>query len=90
VLAWAVCAFMPLAAVDEPTSSFEGEWRTTIAILKLEQKGESVTGSYGPGGRFTLKGTVKGNILTVMDWRSGFADSNPSRLCSSTLSLFLC
>jgi predicted esterase len=64
VLAWAVCTLTSLAAGDEPTSSFEGEWRTTFATVTLKQNGESVTGSYGPESRFTLKGTVNGNIFT--------------------------
>ncbi len=49
---------------DEPGKSFQGEWRTSISIVKLEQKGNEVTGKYGSNGRFPLKGTVKDNVLT--------------------------
>ncbi len=55
-------------SADEPAAAaggrFQGEWRTTISTVKLEQKGDTVTGSYGPGGRFPLKGTVKDKVLT--------------------------
>ena len=37
----------PLSDADEPSSPFNGEWRTTIGVVTLEQNGESVTGSYG-------------------------------------------
>ncbi len=47
-----------------PDGSFQGEWRTTISIVKLEQKGNVVTGTYGNAGQFPLKGTVKDNVLT--------------------------
>ncbi len=48
----------------DPAKSFQGEWRTTIGIVKLEQTGNTVTGTYGLGGRFPLKGTVKDDVLT--------------------------
>jgi len=64
MLACVACALTAVATADEPGSSFQGEWRTTIGVLSLKQNAEAVTGSYGPGGRFPLKGTVKGNILT--------------------------
>ena len=51
-------------AADDPANSFQGEWRTTISIVKLEQKGDAVTGTYGNDGQFPLKGTVKDNVLT--------------------------
>src|SRR5271165_1296130 len=63
-LALIVLAFSVAAAADDPAKSFHGEWRTTIGIVKLEQKGSDVTGTYGLGGRFPLKGTVKDNVLT--------------------------
>ncbi len=47
-----------------PDGSFQGEWRTSISIVKLQQKGNVVTGSYGNAGQFPLKGTVKDNVLT--------------------------
>jgi predicted esterase len=49
------------AAAD---GQFQGEWRTTISVVKLQQEGNSVTGNYGLSGQFPLKGTVKGNVLT--------------------------
>jgi predicted esterase len=59
-----LCALAPAVTADEPAGPFQGEWRTTIGIVKLEQKGEVVTGTYGPGDRFPLKGTIKGKVLT--------------------------
>ncbi|MFI5454762.1 MAG: hypothetical protein ACHRXM_04865 [Isosphaerales bacterium] len=64
MLAWAACALTSVATADEPSNPFQGEWRTTIGVISLEQKGEAVTGSYGPGGRFPIKGTAKGKMLT--------------------------
>lgn len=58
------------AAEDDAVSAFQGEWRTTEGIVKLEQKGDDVTGTYGAGGRFTIKGTAKGNVLTF-DYQAG-------------------
>ena len=57
----------PLAAISDaagPDGSFQGEWRTSLSIVKLEQKGNAVTGTYGNAGQFPLKGTVKDNVLT--------------------------
>ena len=51
-------------ADDKPAGLFQGEWRTSIGLVKLEQKGETVTGRYGLGGQFPLKGTVNGKMLT--------------------------
>jgi predicted esterase len=65
ILTWAVCSLAPVAVADEPGRTFQGEWRTTVGVVSLEQKGEAVTGSYGPGGRFLIKGTTKGNTLTI-------------------------
>ena len=50
---------------DEPAKSFQGEWRTTLSTVKLEQKGNEVTGTYGRNGQFPLKGTVKDNVLDL-------------------------
>ncbi len=63
------------ATADEPVASFQGEWRTTIGQLKLEQNGSAITGSYGPGNRFPLKGTMKGNVLTF-DYEEGQVKGN--------------
>jgi predicted esterase len=43
---------------------FHGEWQTTISLVKLEQAGGAVTGTFGANGQFSLKGNAKGNILT--------------------------
>ena len=64
ILACVACILTAAATADEPGGPFQGEWRTTIGLVKLEQKGDAVTGSYGAGGQFPLKGSVKGNILT--------------------------
>jgi predicted esterase len=57
----AVMTITVAAAADGP---FQGEWRTTIGIVKLEQNGNEVTGKYGANGRFPLNGTVQGKTLT--------------------------
>jgi predicted esterase len=64
ILAWAACTLAPAAKADEPSTPFHGEWRTTFGIVTLDQKGEKVTGTFGQGGRFPIKGTAKGNVLT--------------------------
>ena len=51
-------------ADDEIGTQFQGEWRTTLGSVKLEQKGDAVSGTYGPQGQFPLKGTVKENVFT--------------------------
>jgi hypothetical protein len=64
MLAWVPCAWTAAALADESGGPFQGEWHTTLGLVKLEQKGEAVTGNYGPSDRSLLKGTVKGNALT--------------------------
>ncbi len=61
-----ICIVFASAAVvaDEVDGLFQGEWRTTIGLVKLEQKGNTVTGTYGVGDQFPLKGTVNGKVLT--------------------------
>ena len=61
-----ICILFTSTAVvaDEADGLFQGEWRTTIGLVKLKQKGNSVTGTYGAGDQFPLKGTVNGKILT--------------------------
>jgi predicted esterase len=61
-----------VSAAAAADGQFHGEWRTTIGIVKLEQKGEAVTGKYGLNGRFPVKGTVKGNVLNF-DYEEGQA-----------------
>jgi predicted esterase len=63
-------AMVTAAAAAE--GQFQGEWRTTIGIVKLTQNAEAVTGTYGLNGRFPLKGTVKGNVLSF-DYEEGQA-----------------
>src|SRR5262245_17397208 len=43
---------------------FDGVWRTSVGTVTLKQMGDTVTGTYGGAGQFTLKGTVKGKKLT--------------------------
>jgi hypothetical protein len=65
IAAWSilvVVAAAPVAAADD--AAFDGEWRTSIGVVNLKQTGSAVTGTYGNGGEFTLKGTVEGNTLT--------------------------
>ena len=65
ILASLICTIATAAiSAADPVKSFEGEWRTTIGVVKLQQKGEEVTGTYGINGQFPLKGTVKDNVLT--------------------------
>jgi hypothetical protein len=51
-------------ADDAAGTQFQGKWRTTFGLVKLEQKGDPVTGTYEPQGQFPLKDTVKDNIFT--------------------------
>ena len=60
--AWAICS-VTSGVVDQPYASFDGQWHTTIGMVKLEQTGAQVTGSYGPNGQFSLKGTGTGKTL---------------------------
>jgi predicted esterase len=52
------------ARAAEGQGAFDGEWRTSLSIVKLKQVGDAVTGTYGNAGQFTLKGTVEGKKLT--------------------------
>jgi predicted esterase len=72
-LCWVIVAYgivtvasVPAAAGEgsDDAKSFAGEWRTSIGIVKLEQNGSDVTGTYGNTGQFTLRGTVAGERLT--------------------------
>src|SRR5262245_17332686 len=55
---------VPAAPARAAGEDFNGEWRTSIGIVKLKQAGDAVTGTYGNAGQFTLKGTVQGKNLT--------------------------
>jgi hypothetical protein len=48
VLAWATYALTAVATADEPGNPFQGTWHTTISDVTLLQKGNVVTGTYGP------------------------------------------
>ena len=52
-----------ISAAD-PAKSFQGEWRTTIGIVKLQQKGSAVTGTYGIQRPVSDQRNVKDNVLT--------------------------
>jgi hypothetical protein len=64
MLTCVACILTAAATADEPGGPFQGECRTTIGMVKLNQKGDAVTGSYGASGQFPLNGKVKGNTLT--------------------------
>ena len=67
---WAIGAWVfLLLAIAAPAQAaeegvFNGEWRTSIGIVKLKQTGNAVTGTYGNAGQFTLKGTVDAKKLS--------------------------
>lgn len=54
---------------------FDGEWQTTISLVKLQQTGNAVTGSFGVNGQFPLKGSVKDNTLTF-EYEEGQANGD--------------
>jgi predicted esterase len=49
---------------DKKSRGFQGEWKTSIGIVKLVQDGDNVKGTYGNANQFALEGTVKGKALT--------------------------
>jgi predicted esterase len=62
-------------AADEPAPSFQGDWRSSLGVVHLDQKGETVTGTCGPGDRFLIKGTAKGKLLELeFEGRNGKGD----------------
>jgi predicted esterase len=58
-----IIAVVP-AAADDQVGPFQGEWRTTLSVVKLTQNGDEVTGTYGNAGQFSIKGTAKERELT--------------------------
>lgn len=54
----------PVGAAEGGGGAFDGEWRTSVGTVTLKQEGKAVTGSYGEGGRFTIKGKIEGRKLT--------------------------
>ncbi len=53
------------AWADDEATSFAGSWKTTFGEVALKQDGDALTGTFGPGGRFTIKGTAKGRVFTA-------------------------
>ena len=66
---------MTTARADDAPGPFQGGWRSTIGIVTLVQKGDAVTGTYGNAGQFSLKGTVRGKVLTFA-YQEGAATGN--------------
>jgi hypothetical protein len=66
ILTALVCMTGLLTAVttSKADGPFDGEWQTTISLVKLKQAGDAVTGSFGVKGQFPLKGSVKGDTFT--------------------------
>jgi hypothetical protein len=49
VILTAIATILTTAVADDETGTkFQGEWRTTLGSVKLEQKGDVVSGTYGP------------------------------------------
>jgi predicted esterase len=61
----------PVGGADG-AGDFDGEWRTSLGTVTLKQIGNSVTGSYGNTGQYTLKGAVQGKKLTF-EYQAGQA-----------------
>ncbi len=59
---------------------FDGEWRTTIGLVKLKQVGPNVTGTYGNAGQFAIKGKVDGKVF-----RYDFTEGNAQGTADWTL-----
>jgi predicted esterase len=57
----AVCFPNTSARADAP--GFAGSWKTTFGVVTLKANGDSIEGTFGPGGRSTIQGTVKDNVL---------------------------
>ncbi len=87
VLASITCILTVVVTADEPSGQFQGEWRTTIGLVKLDQKGDAVTGTYGPGDKFPLKGSVKNNTLTF-EYEEGQAKGDGRFTLDSTGNAF--
>jgi predicted esterase len=52
------------ARQDAKSGAFAGEWKTSIGVVKIQQDGDKVKGTYGPNHQFSLEGTVKDKALT--------------------------
>lgn len=70
---------------DVPSTGWSGVWFTDFGRMELVQSGNSISGFYGEN-KYTIKGTVSGNILTgtitengsVYDIRFVLADDSQS------------
>jgi predicted esterase len=80
-LGWAA----PARAADD--GAFDGQWRTSLGIVKLTQEGDAVTGTYGDAGQFRLKGTVKGRVLTF-EYEEGQAKGDARFTLDETANAF--
>ncbi len=64
--AWAVAVLASALGANSARGDggpFDGEWRTTIGLVKLKQVGPDVAGSYGNAGQFTIQGKVEGKVF---------------------------
>jgi predicted esterase len=82
-----VLYFLAAVTADERCGQFQGEWRTTIGPLKLEQNKDTVSGTYGATRQFPLKGNVKGNVLTF-EYTEGQAKGNGRFVLDTTGNAF--
>lgn len=53
-----------IAHGGDTSEPWTGEWRTSLSILRLKQKGKKVTGTYGDRDQFTVEGKVMGDICS--------------------------
>lgn len=67
-------AIFVLLAITNPliAASLDGEWRTTFGVVTLKQSGNSISGTYGDAGQFTLNGKIAGRKITF-DYQEGDA-----------------
>lgn len=63
---------IPVQADEKPVD-FSGTWSTTFSTLTLTQTKSDVTGKYGRGGDYSMKGKVEGRKL-VATYREGNVD----------------
>jgi len=75
------------AGADLPPNPFQGEWRTSLSVVKLEQKGDAVTGTYGNNNQFQIKGTAKGGVLKF-EFQEGQAKGDGEYTIDETANAF--
>ncbi len=73
IAVWGCLVLAPAVTAGE--GAFDGEWRTSYGVVKLEQTGNDVTGTYGNAGEFTLQGTVEDHKLTF-EYKEGQSSGN--------------